>query len=66
MSTLKFKVTSSDAYKSVDDYTKLAIDMVVRDLEAHRCIQDSTKRRILADIDLNPKLIRLFILNFVM
>lgn len=50
----------------MDDYTKLAIDMVQRDLEAHRCIQDSTKRRILADIDLNPKLIRLFILNFVM
>ena len=66
MSTLKFKVTSSDAYKSVDDYTKLASDMVLRDLEAHRCIQDSTKRRILADIYLNPKLIRLFILNFVM
>ena len=43
MSTLKFKVTSSDAYKSVDDYTKLAID-----------------------IDLDPKLIRLVILNSAM
>ena len=66
MSTLNFIVTSSNAYKSVDDYTKLAIDMVRRDLEAHRCIQDSTKRRILADIDLDPKLIRLFNLNSAM